>query len=84
MPKLRHLSMSGNLLTNVGLDAILDGCPLLESLELRRCFHLDLSGNLGERYRDQIKDLILPTDIDENCDDEDNDDFYWDSLFQYE
>lgn len=70
MPKLRHLSMFGNLLTNVGLHAILDGCPLLESVVLRNCFHLDLSGSLGKRCRDQIKDLVLSTDVDENSDDE--------------
>ncbi|CAJ2640785.1 unnamed protein product [Trifolium pratense] len=84
MPKLRHLSMSGNLLTNVGLDAILDGCPLLESLDLQNCFHLDLSGSLGKRCRDQIKDLVLPIVIDENCDDEDNDSFYLDSPIENE
>ncbi|MCI35296.1 F-box protein SKIP19-like [Trifolium medium] len=84
MPKLRHLSMSGNLLTNVGLDAILEGCLLLESLYLQNCFHLDLSGSLEKRCRDQIKDLTLPTVIDENCDDEDNDSFYLDSPIENE
>jgi len=82
MPKLRHLSMFGNLLTNVGLHAILDGCPLLESVVLRNCFHLDLSGSLGKRCRDEIKDLVLPTDVDEKCDDEDY--FYLSSLMEDE
>ncbi|XP_045826257.1 putative F-box/LRR-repeat protein 23 [Trifolium pratense] len=87
MPMLRHLSMSGNSLSNIGLDAILDGCPLLESLDLRRCFHLNLIGSLEKRCRDQIKDLVLPTDIyensddiDENSDDEDKHFFYLGSL----
>ena len=29
MPELRHLQLFGNKLTNVGLQAILDGCPHL-------------------------------------------------------
>ncbi|XP_024633457.2 putative F-box/LRR-repeat protein 23 [Medicago truncatula] len=82
MPKLRHLSMFGNLLTNVGLHAILDGCPLLESLVLRDCNHLDLSGSFGKRCRDQIKDFVLPTCVDENSDDEDDDSFYLRSLME--
>jgi len=76
MPKLRHLSMIGNLLINNGLQDILDGCPLLESLDLRKCFHVDLSGNLEKSCRDQIKDLVLPTDVYESCDDE-NEDYYF-------
>jgi F-box/leucine-rich repeat protein 2/20 len=64
MPKLCHLSMIGNSLSNAGLEAILDGCPLLEFLDLQRCVHLDLSGSLGKRCRDQIKDLVLPNPID--------------------
>jgi F-box/leucine-rich repeat protein 2/20 len=80
MPELRHLSMIGNILTNDGLLAILDGCHFLEFLDLSNCFHLDLSGSLGEKCRDLIKDLVLPTYIDENCDDEDTDSFYLDSL----
>ncbi|PNX60773.1 F-box/LRR protein, partial [Trifolium pratense] len=53
MPKLRYLSMSGNLLDSIGLDAILDGCPLLESLDLRRCYLLDSIGSMEKRCRDQ-------------------------------
>jgi F-box/leucine-rich repeat protein 2/20 len=66
MPKLRHLSMIANSLSNTGLEAILDGCPLLEFLDLQRCFHLYLSGRLGKRCRDRIKTLVLPNDIDED------------------
>jgi len=84
MPKLHHLSMFGNLLTNVGLHVILDGCPLLESLVLRDCIHLDLSGSLGKRCCDQIKDfvVVLPTYVDENYDDEDEDSFYLRSVME--
>ena len=41
---------------NDGLLAVLDGCPQLESLDLRKCFHVTLSGNLG-KYAERIKVL---------------------------
>lgn len=62
MPNLCHLGILGNDLNNEGLEAILDGCPCLESLDLRRCFILDLGGALGQRCRDKIKYLRLPSD----------------------
>ncbi|XP_047308236.1 putative F-box/LRR-repeat protein 9 [Impatiens glandulifera] len=49
MPQLRHLSLVGNSMTNTGLQAILDACPHLESLDLRRCNCVDLSGELGKK-----------------------------------
>lgn len=61
MPKLRHLEINCNDLTNDGLIAILDGCPLLELLDLGGCIHLDLSGSLGTRCREQIKELLVDT-----------------------
>ena len=57
MPKLQHLQLIGNRLTNAGLLAILDGCPLLESLDLRGCFNVNLQGSLGKRCVEQIKEL---------------------------
>ncbi|RDX96656.1 F-box protein SKIP19, partial [Mucuna pruriens] len=62
MPELRHLQLFGNKLTNDGLLAILDGCPHLESLDLRQCFNVNLGGSLGTRCAEQIKDLRLPND----------------------
>ncbi|KAK6781806.1 hypothetical protein RDI58_019602 [Solanum bulbocastanum] len=56
MPELWHLALLLNTLTNVGLQAILDGCPHLVSLDLRRC-NIDLEGDLGKRCRQQIVDL---------------------------
>lgn len=55
MPGLRHLDIHGNPLSEVGLLAIFDGCPLLESLDIIGCYNLDFNGNLGERLRNQIK-----------------------------
>ncbi|KAE7996121.1 hypothetical protein FH972_000869 [Carpinus fangiana] len=62
MSELRCLQLYGNKLTNEGLHAILDGCPHLESLDLRRCFDVSFAGNLERRCAEQIKDLRLPHD----------------------
>ncbi|CAH8273262.1 unnamed protein product [Arabidopsis lyrata] len=62
MPELRHLQLFGNILTNVGLNAILDGCPHLEHLDLRKCSNVDLTGDLEKRCVERIKDLKRPTD----------------------
>ncbi|XP_075665724.1 F-box protein SKIP19-like [Castanea sativa] len=62
MPKLCHLQLIGNRVTNDGLQAILDGCPHLESLDLRKCFNVTLSGNLGKRCAEKIKNLQHPND----------------------
>lgn len=60
MSTLTRLDIKGNMLTNAGLLAILDGCPLLESLGMEECYHLDLSDSLRKRCLEQIKDLRLP------------------------
>ncbi|XWS40444.1 hypothetical protein CRYUN_Cryun18bG0140700 [Craigia yunnanensis] len=62
MHGLRHLQLVGNKLTNKGLQAILDGCPYLESLDLRKCFHVNLGGDMGKRCAEQIKNLRRPND----------------------
>ncbi|OWM71285.1 F-box protein SKIP19-like [Punica granatum] len=62
MPELRQLQLFGNKLTNVGLKAILDGCPHLEFLDLRQCFNINLSGKLGKQCAERIKDLRQPLD----------------------
>ncbi|KAM4101304.1 hypothetical protein ACB094_05G133600 [Castanea mollissima] len=66
MPELRHLQLIGNRLTNDGLQAILDNCPHLESLDLRKCFNVTLSGDLGRRCA-RIKNLQLPNDSTNDC-----------------
>ncbi|CAJ2640727.1 unnamed protein product [Trifolium pratense] len=60
MSGLRQLNIIGNDITDVGLISILDGCPLLETLDIRRCYNLDLSGSLRKRCLQQIKDVHLP------------------------
>ncbi|XP_050287862.1 putative F-box/LRR-repeat protein 9 isoform X3 [Quercus robur] len=66
MPELRHLQLMRNDLTNDGLQAILDNCPNLESLDLRKCYHVTLSGDLGRRCA-RIKNLWLPNDSTSDC-----------------
>ncbi|KAL8251285.1 hypothetical protein R6Q59_034978 [Mikania micrantha] len=60
LPGLTHLELIGNCMENIGLQAILDGCCHLESLDLRRCLFVDLEGDLGKRCLQQIKHLKLP------------------------
>ncbi|KAM7271795.1 hypothetical protein ACFE04_031009 [Oxalis oulophora] len=61
MPGLRHLELVGNNLTDNGLRAILSGCPHLESLDLRRCYHLSIRrSNLEYFHADHIKALKVP------------------------
>ncbi|MCI07445.1 F-box/LRR-repeat protein, partial [Trifolium medium] len=59
MPGLRHLDIHENDLTNVGLLAILDGCPLLESLNIEGCHHLDITESLWQRLNSQIKHVLI-------------------------
>ncbi|KAF8052686.1 hypothetical protein N665_1520s0004 [Sinapis alba] len=62
MPKLLHLQLVGNSLTNTGLNAILDGCPHLEHLDLRKCLNVRLEGDLEKRCTERIKELRCPDD----------------------
>ena len=62
MHRLHHLMLLRNSLTNKGLSAILDGCPHLESLDLRQCLNLKLGGSLGRRCVKQIQQLWRPQD----------------------
>ncbi|XP_076907710.1 F-box protein SKIP19-like [Bidens hawaiensis] len=49
LPQLTHLELIENKMTNIGLQAILDGCLHLQSLDLRGCKYLNLNGDLGKR-----------------------------------
>jgi hypothetical protein len=80
MSGLCLLNIIGNELSNVGLLAILDGCPLLQALDIRRCYNLNLSESLRKRCLEQIKDLRLPVVYNyEDCDYDDRV-YYQDSL----
>ncbi|XP_045820239.1 putative F-box/LRR-repeat protein 23 [Trifolium pratense] len=60
MARLCRLDIQGNTLTDVGLVAILDKCPLLEYLDIQDCYNLSLSESLRKRCIEQIKNLQLP------------------------
>lgn len=62
MPKLRQLQIFGNNLTDNGLRSILDGCPHLESLDLRQCFSVNFAGNLRKTCTEKIRNLRFPND----------------------
>ncbi|KAJ4785531.1 F-box protein SKIP19 [Rhynchospora pubera] len=49
MHKLHHLQLIGNRLTNEGLTAILDGCPHLETLDIRGCFKVNIDADMYAR-----------------------------------
>ncbi|CAH8385832.1 unnamed protein product [Eruca vesicaria subsp. sativa] len=55
MPRLIHLQLFRNKLTDDGLKAILDNCPSLEHLDLRKCRNIELSGDLKKRCSQKIK-----------------------------
>ena len=78
MTNLRHLQLLGNDLANAGLLAILDGCPHLESLDLRGCFNVNVPASLGKRCAEQIKELRVPYDYLDESSDDDYDDPYAD------
>ncbi|KAM7269936.1 hypothetical protein ACFE04_030143 [Oxalis oulophora] len=59
MPGLRHLQLVGNDIKDYGLEAILKGCPHLESLDLRECTRLT---DVKKMCADKIKSLKLPND----------------------
>ncbi|CAF2116317.1 unnamed protein product [Brassica oleracea var. botrytis] len=62
MPGLRHLQLFGDRLTDAGLNAILDGCPNLEHLDLRQCFNVDLVGDLEKRCLERVRVVRRPND----------------------
>ncbi|KAK1409571.1 hypothetical protein QVD17_36098 [Tagetes erecta] len=67
LPELRHLEVIGNNMTNIGLQAILDNCHHLETLDLRGCFNIVLKGDLEKKCFEHIKYLKLPNNSLEDC-----------------
>lgn len=62
MSQLLNLQLTGSEMTNKGLQAILDGCPNLHSLDLRGCFNINLGDSCGKLCKERIKNLRLPGD----------------------
>ncbi|KAJ3701053.1 hypothetical protein LUZ61_004758 [Rhynchospora tenuis] len=61
MHQLRHLQLIGNRVTNKGLKAILDGCPHLETLDLRRSRNVKMDADMQARCA-RLKTIRLPED----------------------
>ncbi|CAI9262586.1 unnamed protein product [Lactuca saligna] len=61
MPELRHLQVFGSKMTNYGFKAILNGCPHLESLDVRWCYKINLDMNLLKECMERIKDFKSST-----------------------
>ena len=55
MPVLLHLKIYGEMPTNDGVLAILGGCPLLKSLDLKGCYSYYFSESLEKRCRNKLK-----------------------------
>ncbi|OIW21487.1 hypothetical protein TanjilG_05129 [Lupinus angustifolius] len=68
MPQLLRLRLCQNKITNIGLVAILDGCPRLEFLRVIKCDYLNLKGSLLERCVRQIKYFQIDTEEVKNDD----------------
>ncbi|KAK3039748.1 hypothetical protein RJ639_027405 [Escallonia herrerae] len=62
MPGIRCLQLIGNMLTNSGLQAILDRCHCLESLDLRQCLNVNIGGDIRKICAERIKELRSPYD----------------------
>ncbi|XP_058783579.1 putative F-box/LRR-repeat protein 23 [Vicia villosa] len=89
MPGLHHLKMFGKMPTDVELLPIIDGCPLLESLDLSECFYesFEYRESLEKMCRENIKDFRPPSQVscynyDSDCDSETESEFS--SLFSYQ
>ncbi|CAH1448690.1 unnamed protein product [Lactuca virosa] len=57
LPELRRLKLFDMDMTNIGLQAILNGCPHLEVLSVRMCYDLNLDENLRSLCMERIKDF---------------------------
>ncbi|KAJ9560885.1 hypothetical protein OSB04_006045 [Centaurea solstitialis] len=58
--ELEHLELIGNNMTDIGLQAILDGCRQLKLLDLRMSCFIKFEGGLEKRCLEQIECLIRP------------------------
>ncbi|EOA22567.1 hypothetical protein CARUB_v10003228mg [Capsella rubella] len=61
MSELRHLQLLGDRLTEDGLKAILDGCPCLKHLDIRKCFHI--GEDLEKQCFERMKEFRRPSDL---------------------
>ncbi|MED6186820.1 hypothetical protein PIB30_070382 [Stylosanthes scabra] len=59
-PLLKSFKFNDNYSYHIGVSAILNGCPHLESLDLSGCRNVKLKGKLRRRCDEQLKDFMEP------------------------
>ncbi|KAJ3674391.1 hypothetical protein LUZ60_005007 [Juncus effusus] len=62
MHELRHLQIVGNRLSNKGLKPILEGCPHLEILDIRKCNNLNMDESDLQAQCTRLRFIRLPDD----------------------
>ncbi|KAG8058810.1 hypothetical protein GUJ93_ZPchr0002g24936 [Zizania palustris] len=62
MPELRELQLIGSDLINDGLISILDHCLHLETVDIRRCYNIQMDDALESKCA-RIRNLKLPHDL---------------------
>lgn len=67
LPQLKHLQLIGHIMLNNRLQAILDGCPKLELLDLRQCLCINLNGEFVKKSLEKIKCVKLPHESLQGC-----------------
>ncbi|KAF9608134.1 hypothetical protein IFM89_007520 [Coptis chinensis] len=67
LPQLRRLCLVESALSNKGLEAILDGCPHIEYLDLQDCVYMDLKGDLLKRCVWRKRKLKHPDGTTKSC-----------------
>lgn len=83
---IRSLKISGNELTNKAVDAILDSCPHLESLDLHSCFNIVLDDTIRAKYAG-VKISVSPNDgrlLTDSLSIADGYEEYWDDVIDRE
>ncbi|CAL5007797.1 unnamed protein product [Urochloa decumbens] len=63
MAGLRSLQLIRSDISNTGLEAILNGCPHLDSLDIRQCFYVKMGATMEARLASlNLNSLKLPDD----------------------
>ncbi|KAJ3693320.1 hypothetical protein LUZ60_008800 [Juncus effusus] len=61
MHQLRYIQLIRTGVTNRGLTAILEGCPFLETLDIRACYYVEMDSDMRARCA-RLETVRLPLD----------------------